>query len=113
MAHPSTAVLALLATLLLGHGTWVVPTLLVVGPALAGVLAYLVTRSFGLSQRLRLWLGAAYALNPVLLAATAQGRWTTVLVAVLLPLLAVAGARAAGRSREPSRRAGPPRWRSC
>jgi GT2 family glycosyltransferase len=106
MAHPSTAVLALLATLLLGHATWVVPTLLVVGPALAGVLAYQVTRSFGLSQRLRLWLGAVYALNPVLLAATAQGRWTTVLVAVLLPLLAVAGARALGvASAEPSGRA--------
>ncbi len=106
MAHPSTAVLALLATLLLGHGTWVVPTLLVVGPALAGVLAYQVTRSFGLSQRLRLWIGAAYALNPVLLAATAQGRWTTVLVAVLLPLLAVAGARALGvAAAEPSGRA--------
>ncbi len=106
MAHPSTAVLALLATLLLGHGTWVVPTLLVVGPALAGVLAYQVTRSFGLSQRLRLWIGAAYALNPVLLAATAQGRWTTVLVAVLLPLLAVAGARSLGvAAAEPSGRA--------
>lgn len=106
MAHPSMGVLALLATALLGHGTWVVPLVLVAGPAVAGVLAYQVTRSFGLSPRLRLWLGVAYALNPVMLAATAQGRWTTVLVAVLLPLLAVAAARALGVvSGEPSGRA--------
>ncbi len=96
MAHPSTAVLAALATVLLGHATWVVPMVLVVGPPLAGLLAYQVTRSFGLSARLRLWVGAAYALNPVFLAATAQGRWTTVLVGVVAPLAAVAVARGVG-----------------
>ncbi len=96
MAHPSTAVLAVLATVLLGHATWVVPVVLVAGPPLAGLLAYQVTRSFGLSPRLRLWIGAAYALNPVFLAASAQGRWTTVLVGVVAPLAAVAVARAVG-----------------
>jgi GT2 family glycosyltransferase len=106
MAHPSTAVLGLLATLLLGHGTWVVPVVLVAGPPLAGVLAHQACRSFGLSTRLRVWVGAAYALNPVFLSATAQGRWTTVLVGVLLPLAGVAVARAVGLgSREPSVRA--------
>lgn len=96
MAHPSTAVLALIATALLGHATWVVPSVLVVGPALAGLLAYHVTRSFGLSTRLRIWVGVAYAFNPVFLAATAQGRWTTVLVGVLTPLAVVAVARGVG-----------------
>lgn len=96
MAHPSTAVLGLMATALLGHATWVVPFILVLGPALAGLLAYQVTRSFGLSTRLRVWVGVAYALNPVFLAATAQGRWTTVLVGVLLPLAGVAVARGLG-----------------
>ncbi len=102
MAHPSTAVLGLLATLLLGHATWVVPTVLVLGPPVAGLLGYMVTGSFGLSVRLRVWIGAAYALNPVFLAATAQGRWTTVLVGVLLPLAAVAAARAVGLARRPA-----------
>lgn len=96
MSHPSTLVLAMLATLLLGHATWVVPVVLVVGPPLAGLLAYRVTASFRLSVRLRLWCGVAYALNPVVLAATAQGRWTTVLVGVLLPLAAVSAVRAVG-----------------
>ncbi len=96
MAHPSTAVLGLFATALLGHATWVVPVILVVGPVLAGLLAYQVTRSFGLSTRLRVWVGVAYALNPVFLAATAQGRWTTVLVGVLAPLAGVAVARGVG-----------------
>jgi hypothetical protein len=101
MAHPSTAVLAVLATLMLGHATWVVPVVMVVGPAMAGLLAFLVTRSFGLSVRLRLWVGVAYALNPVFLAATAQGRWTTMLVGVVLPLAAVAVARAVGLGGRP------------
>ena len=86
---------------MLGHATWVVPVVLVVGPPLAGLLAYQVTRSFGLSVRLRLWVGVAYALNPVFLAATAQGRWTTVLVGVVLPLAAVAAARAVGLGGRP------------
>ena len=102
MAHPSSAVLGVLATLLLGHASWVVPVVLVVGPPVAGVLAYQVTRSFGLSSRLRLVLGVAYALNPVTLAATAQGRWTTVVVLVLLPLAGVALARALGLGKVPA-----------
>ena len=101
MAHPSTAVLGVLAMLLLGHATWVVPVVLVVGPPVAGLLAFLVTRQLGLSVRLRLWVGVAFALNPVFLAATAQGRWTTVLVGVVLPLVAVAAARAVGLGGRP------------
>jgi hypothetical protein len=94
-------VLGVLATLMLGHATWVVPMVMVVGPPMAGLLAFVVTRSFGLSVRLRLWVGVAYALNPVLLAATAQGRWTTVLVGVVLPLAVVAAARAVGLGGRP------------
>jgi GT2 family glycosyltransferase len=102
MSHPSTAVLGVLSTLLLGHASWVVPVVLVVGPATAGVLAYQVTKSFGLSRRLRLGLGVAYALNPVTVAAVAQGRWTTVLVQVLLPLAGVAVVRGLGIARSGS-----------
>jgi len=47
-------------------------------------------------------VGAAYALNPVMVAATAQGRWTTVLVAVLLPLAAIACARGLGLGARPA-----------
>ncbi|HEX5018292.1 MAG TPA: glycosyltransferase family 2 protein [Actinomycetes bacterium] len=101
MAHPSSAVLGVLATVLLGHASWVVPVVFVVGPPLAGVLAYQVTTSFGMSRWLRIGIGIAYALNPVTLAATAQGRWTTVLVMVLLPLAGVACARGLGMGRRP------------
>ena len=45
-------------------------------------------------------IGVAYALNPVTIAATAQGRWTTVLVQVLLPLAGIAVARALGVGRQ-------------
>ncbi|MFL6288147.1 MAG: glycosyltransferase [Actinomycetes bacterium] len=100
MSHPSTAVLGVLSTFLFGHASWVVPVVLVVGPPTAGVLAYQVTKSFGLSRRIRLGVGVAYALNPVTLAATAQGRWTTVLVQVLLPLAGIATARALGVGRQ-------------
>lgn len=102
MAHPSTAVLGVLSTLMLGHATWVVPVVLVVGPATAGLLAYLATASFGLSVRLRLWVGAAYALNPVFMAAAAQGRWNTVLVGVLVPLAAVTMIRGVGLAGRPA-----------
>jgi GT2 family glycosyltransferase len=96
MAHPSSAVLGVLATALLGHASWVVPVVLVLAPAVSGVLAYLVTGPFGLSLRLRLGVAIVYALNPVTIAATAQGRWTTAVVQMLLPLTAVAVARATG-----------------
>jgi GT2 family glycosyltransferase len=96
MAHPATAVLGIVSTLLLGHGSWAVPVVMVVGPPIAGVLAYHVSGAFSLSRRLRIALGVMYAINPVTLAATAQGRWTTVLVQVLLPLTAVAVARSLG-----------------
>ena len=96
MAHPSGAVLGVLATVLLGHASWVVPVVLVLAPAVSGVLAYLVTGSFGFSLRLRLAVGVVYALNPVTIAATAQGRWTTAVVQMLLPAVAVAVARGIG-----------------
>jgi hypothetical protein len=100
------AVLASLAGLLFGNATWVVPLLMVLGPAVAGVLTFVALTSFGLSTRLRLWAGVAYALNPPMLAAISQGRWSTVLVAILLPLLALSGARVCGLGRhDPSVRA--------
>jgi GT2 family glycosyltransferase len=106
VAHPSMAVVGGLAFLLLGKATWVVPLVLVLGPALAGVLTYVTTAAFGLSTRLRVWAAVAYALNPAMLSAISQARWGTVLVAVLLPLLGLALARATGAGgREPSGRA--------
>lgn len=96
MSPPSSAVLAVIGTLLMGKATWVVPLALVVGPALAAAIAYVVLSTFGLTTRIRVWGAVAYALNPVLLAAVAQARWGTVLSAVLLPLLGLATARACG-----------------
>ncbi len=105
VAHPSMAVFGGLAWLLLGKATWVVPVIMVVGPALAGLITFWLLKSFAVSTRLRLWAAAAYALNPALLSAVMQGRWGTVIVAVLLPLLGLAVARACGVRRPPSGRA--------
>ena len=95
-ASPAAAVMALLGTLLLGKATWVVPVLMVIGPAVAAAVVYVVLSTFGLTARIRVWAALAYAMNPVLLSAIAQGRWGVTVVAVLLPLLALTVARACG-----------------
>ncbi|HVQ88733.1 MAG TPA: glycosyltransferase family 2 protein [Actinomycetes bacterium] len=106
VAPPSLAVFGGFATLVFGKATWVVPIIMVVGPALAGLVAYWLLTTLAVSTRLRLWAAVAYALNPALLAAIMQGRWSTVVVAVVLPLLAFATVRACGvHGREPSGRA--------
>ena len=99
--HPSLLVFAVLASLLLGHATWVAPLLFTLGPATAGCLVYVSLRAFGVSTRLRWWAGFAYAVNPVMAAATIEGRWGTVLVGILLPLLALAVARTCGLGTHP------------
>ncbi|MEO8330140.1 MAG: glycosyltransferase family 2 protein, partial [Candidatus Nanopelagicales bacterium] len=99
VGHPSLAVFGGLAGLLLGKATWVVPVVMVVGPALAGLVSYWLLALFGVSTRLRLWAAFAYALNPALLSAVMQGRWSTVVVSVLLPFLAFALSRACGVNR--------------
>lgn len=90
---PYVAVIALLATLLLGK-TWLAIDLLLLGAVpLAGASAYLASRWVVADVRIRLWAAASYALLPVATGAVASGRFGTAAVFVLLPLIGVLVAR--------------------
>jgi GT2 family glycosyltransferase len=93
---PYLAVLAGVATVLLGKAGWAVAWLFALSIPVAGLLAYVATRPLILSRRIRVWASAAYALTPALLAGVAQGRLAVVVVAVLLPLIALAAGRVIG-----------------
>ncbi len=90
---PWLALSAIGATVLAGQPEWFV-TLLIAGVVpLALLTAYPVARRAINDRRVRLWVAASYALLPVLLGGTNQGRLSLVVVAVLLPLL-ISAARA-------------------
>ena len=86
-APPYLAVLAVLASLLLGNAERAVDLLLLGAVPLAGLTAYLALRRVTTSWPLRVWGALGYALLPPLLAAVAAGRVGTAIVAILLPLL--------------------------
>ncbi|WP_199537257.1 glycosyltransferase family 2 protein [Spongiactinospora gelatinilytica] len=104
-APPYVAVVAALATLAFGK-IWLAVSVLLLGCVpLAGVSAYLATRSIIPSTGGRVWLAAAYALLPVATGAVAAGRLGTAVVLVLLPAYAsLATVLPAGEGRR-SRRA--------
>ena len=100
---PYLAPLAALAVPLLGKAALAVTLLLALAVPLAGIGAYQAMRGLTLSRRLHVWVAAAYALSPALLAGVAQGRLGTVVVAVLLPWLGIAVTRAVGDAEHPGR----------
>jgi GT2 family glycosyltransferase len=95
-APPYLAVLAALAGVLLGSAERAVDLLLLAAVPLAGITAYVALRRLVRSVPLRLWGAVGYALLPPVLGAVATGRLGTAVAAVLLPLLALAVARALG-----------------
>ncbi|MER7089808.1 MULTISPECIES: glycosyltransferase family 2 protein [Streptomyces rochei group] len=95
-APPYLAIVATVATLLLGSTGLAVTLLLVCSVPLAGATAYFASRPLVPSRLLRAWAAVAYAFLPAATGALAGGRIGTALLAVLLPLLARAGAAAAG-----------------
>ncbi|MFI5809061.1 glycosyltransferase family 2 protein [Streptomyces sp. NPDC051561] len=102
-APPYLALLAGLATLLLGSTHAALTVLLVCSVPLAGLTAYFASRPLVESRLLRAWAAVAYAFLPAVTGALAGGRIGTAVLAVLLPLIArcavsASGARAAGRS---------------
>lgn len=101
-APPYLAILAALATVLLGS-TGLTMTLLLVGSVpLAGVSAYFASRGLVASGVLRAWGSVAYAFLPAVTGALASGRLGTAVLAVVLPLLARTGVRAStGRGWRP------------
>jgi GT2 family glycosyltransferase len=87
-APPWLAVVALLATLLLGKAPLAVSLLLLGAVPLAGLTAWSALGRLTSSTALRLWGAATYALVPAAVGAVAAGRLGTAVVVVLLPLLA-------------------------
>ncbi|MDF3301556.1 glycosyltransferase [Streptomyces tropicalis] len=95
-APPYLALVALLASLLLGSTGLAVTVLLVGSVPLAGIAAYFASRPLVESRLLRAWAAVVYAFLPAATGALAGGRIGTAVLAVLLPLLARAGVAASG-----------------
>ncbi|SED13696.1 Glycosyltransferase, GT2 family [Streptomyces sp. 2231.1] len=95
-APPYLAIVASLASLLLGSTGLAVTVLLVGSVPLAGFTAYFVSRPLVTSRLLRAWVAIAYAFLPATTGALAGGRIGTAVLAVLLPLIARAGVAASG-----------------
>ncbi|RSN50802.1 family 2 glycosyl transferase [Streptomyces sp. WAC 04229] len=95
-APPYLAILAALASVLLGSTGTAVTLLLVGSVPLAGATAYFASRPLVMSRLLRAWAAVAYAFLPAATGALAGGRVGTAVLAVLLPLIARAGVAAAG-----------------
>ncbi|MFG3154445.1 glycosyltransferase family 2 protein [Streptomyces sp. NPDC048219] len=95
-APPYLAIVATLASVLLGSTGLAVTLLLVCSVPLAGVTAYFASRPLVPSRLLRAWAAVAYAFLPAATGALAGGRIGTAVLAVLLPLAARAGVTAAG-----------------
>ncbi|POX54402.1 glycosyltransferase family 2 protein [Streptomyces sp. Ru72] len=95
-APPYLALVALLASMLLGSTGLAVTVLLVCSVPLAGFTAYFASRPLVESRLLRAWASVAYAFLPAATGALAGGRLGTAVLAVLLPLIARAGIAASG-----------------
>lgn len=98
-APPYLAIIATLATLLLGSTGLALTVLLVCSVPLAGFTAYFASRPLVESRLLRAWAAVVYAFLPAATGALAGGRVGTAVLAVLLPLIARAGAAASGLTR--------------
>lgn len=99
VAPPYLAVVAFVATLLLGNAPLAVDVLLLGSVPLAGLAAWFGTRRLLTSPSLRAWTAAAYALLPATTGAISGGRLGTAVAIVVLPFAANAAARAVGDGR--------------
>lgn len=108
-APPYLAIIATLATLLLGSTGLALTLLLVCSVPLAGVAAYFASRPLVESRLLRAWAAVVYAFLPAATGALAGGRVGTAVLAVLLPLIARAAVAASGLT---GHSGGPGSWRA-
>ncbi|ODA72120.1 hypothetical protein APS67_003764 [Streptomyces sp. AVP053U2] len=108
-APPYLALVASLATLMLGSTGLAVTVLLIGSVPLAGLTAYFASRPIVESRLLRAWAAVAYAFLPAVAGALAGGRIGTAVLAVLLPLIARAGTAASGLTNDPGVRGS---WRA-
>ena len=88
VAPPSLAVLAVLATLLLGKAWLAVDVLLLASVPLAGAAAYVAAGRVVRPVALRVWAAATWALLPVATGAVAAGRLDVAAGQIAVPLLA-------------------------
>ncbi len=85
---PWLALVALGSTVLAGQPDWLVTGLICGVVPLTLLSAYPIVRRSVNDRRIRLWVALTYALLPVLLGGTNQGRLSLSVVAIFLPLLA-------------------------
>jgi GT2 family glycosyltransferase len=90
---PYVAIVALLATVLLGKVWLAVDVLLLGCVPLAGLTAVLALRHVTTSVPVRLWAAASYALLPVAFGAIAAGRLGTAVAFAAIPLLGLLAGR--------------------
>ncbi len=84
-SSPYLAVVAAVATILLGKAPAAVTVLLLLGIPMAGWAAYVALRGVVASRMIRIWAAAAYALLPAMTGAVASGRIGTTIAAIALP----------------------------
>ena len=106
---PFNYVLTILALAGFGHGNTAVLILLLLALPLAGLSAWFAAGAFTTHRGLRFWAAMFWAAVPAFQAALGSGRLGALLVHILLPLTALAMARAVGAGR-PGRPAGTPSW---
>jgi GT2 family glycosyltransferase len=88
VAMPSyLAVLAGIATVLLGKASWAIAVVLLLAVPIAGWSLYFATRGFIDSKPVRIWMATAYALLPAMTGAVEQGRIGTTMAAVITPFV--------------------------
>jgi hypothetical protein len=90
VSPPWLALVALGSTFVAGQPEWLVTVLICGIVPLSLVAAYSVTRRLIESRRVRVWVAGIYALLPVLLGGTNQGRLSLSVLALGLPLLVLA-----------------------
>lgn len=87
-APPSTALLALLSTVLLGK-TWLAIDVIVLGAVpLAALSAFTSLRIVTTAVRIRIWVSVVYALLPAVTGAVSSGHLDVIVAAIVLPRVA-------------------------
>lgn len=103
---PYLIVIATVATALFGNADWAMNTLLLLAVPITGWSAYFAARGMVRSTAIRAWMGAAYALLPVMSGAVEQGRIGTTITAIVLPFAIRSFVRLSRRSGTIRRAAG-------
>jgi GT2 family glycosyltransferase len=105
VAPPYLAIMAILATLLLGKAWLAVDVVLLGCVPIAGMTAYLAVRRVTSSVPVRIWAAATYALVPVASGAVAAGRLGTCAAFALIPLIGLMAGRMLSQPPRIARRA--------